>query len=419
MNVPLRSWLPLALLVSGGGACSAAGSAGTGGADGGSSAQAPCWAELGLPLPPSRSLPQLVAIGEVALDADGVGAPLALALPQGAAGLTLRVTAGQPPPGEPACVQVHALETAGGVPWVTPPATFSDRGAYCVSCPERVAVGVGYGSFVLPSSGAPPTMDTGFRLRVAARDCPTYLSYHPASGVTPRLRVELAALEAPPAEAVGLLPLELVFAEGSAFFGSEVAQAEVPALIAAVNDELAQAGLEVRVARARELAAEGFDPLVFPLGDHRRLAALRSLAAVCGGVTEEAAQGYVPVYFVGCLREESDVFGSHEPLGYTTHIPGGFAPPGLADGVFLRGRGCSSATPGSLSAAALGRLLAHELGHYLGLYHTVESDGTPDALDDTGTENLMHYLPQLSASTGLSPQQRAVVRRHPLVRWPR
>jgi hypothetical protein len=57
------------------------------------------------------------------------------------------------------------------------------------------------------------------------------------------------------------------------------------------------------------------------------------------------------------------------------------------------------------------------LGHYLGLYHSVEEDGTTDLLDDTGADNLMSYRPSTTGSPVLSASQFRIMRRHPAVRW--
>ena len=61
-------------------------------------------------------------------------------------------------------------------------------------------------------------------------------------------------------------------------------------------------------------------------------------------------------------------------------------------------------------------LVAHLLGHALGLFHTEEESGHRDPLDDTGTgdSNLMFWY--ASGENQLSVDQRFVILRSPLVK---
>ena len=63
----------------------------------------------------------------------------------------------------------------------------------------------------------------------------------------------------------------------------------------------------------------------------------------------------------------------------------------------------------------LAHVMAHEGGHFLGLFHTVEFFGAEDPLPDTPTggesqTNLMH--PSVGGETGLTEQQSQVMNRH-------
>jgi hypothetical protein len=76
-------------------------------------------------------------------------------------------------------------------------------------------------------------------------------------------------------------------------------------------------------------------------------------------------------------------------------------------------------------AAAVGQVTAHEIGHYLGLYHTAESDGSHDIIEDTlecpdectsaSGGYLMHWQYAGSAVPIISEGQAHVILAHPLV----
>jgi hypothetical protein len=82
---------------------------------------------------------------------------------------------------------------------------------------------------------------------------------------------------------------------------------------------------------------------------------------------------------------------------------------------------------------AAGAVAAHEIGHFLGLYHTTESNGAHDIIDDTlecpasgtnslcttvGNGNLMHWQYTGVSLPGISGGQAHVILAHPLVAPP-
>lgn len=348
---------------------------------------------------------------------DGGGVSAAVALPIAASMAVVRISAATSA-GAKACVQVDQAFDDKGTTWVSAPASGLDYGDYCQSCPQRVSVGVGSALFVLPSGEPTSVSASQLTLRVGQRDCTTML---PAgSGGLSMLRLQTPIGLAAPATTTsqGEVRLQVAITPGSVFYdNSEVYPAELAAAVKMASALLAPAGLSLRVVRVRRMRGE--DPLVVERGDHAALDRAMDTLFECEPNPEARDDRWVPVLLTGCLKARDPLLGqSSEVDGLVSHIPGGFTTSGVAHGVFLKGRSCfGGSAPLAWESAALGKLLAHELGHYLGLYHSVESDGTQDTLTDTGADNLMNYRPFLSGSTQLSAGQSRVMRRHPAVFW--
>jgi hypothetical protein len=163
-------------------------------------------------------------------------------------------------------------------------------------------------------------------------------------------------------------------------------------------------------------AAQGFALIQVRFGVYVELPGLFRLSA-------GAANSAIDLFFVKDIQPRSS---DGEPEAEAGGIPGPLGMHGTA------GSGIAIATDMMAGdATGLGRTLAHEIGHYLGLFHTSEADGSVlDALDDTpecrlaqdtagngldvkdctgfGADNLMFWAK--TTGTVLTSEQRAVLR---------
>lgn len=380
-----------------------------------------CWVEVDARIAGGDEVAQFTPIGETAVDTSGKASAVTLDVDTASGPAVFRV---YDPSGRPPCVQLLSVtDPVSGTSWVTPPSQREDYGPYCVSCPQRTSVGVGAGLYVLPSGDPQPQPARSLSIEAAVRDCPTFLPPLSQPSAS-RLRIERLYISSPidgrPASdrAEGVIPIEIAITRGSIFYDrGEALPGELAAALDEVNAMLRPGFLTVRVTRVRR--AEGEDPLIIPRGDHSALERVRSELGVCEGSVDPVRPDRVSLVLAGCIKTEDPILMQEgEPDGFVPHIPDGWLPPERAQGIFLKGRGCAlGGTQVRWASSNLAKLIAHELGHYLGLYHSVEENGQSDRIADTGADNLMHFRPFSVATAVITPGQFRVMRRHPVVRW--
>lgn len=334
---------------------------------------------------------------------DGHSAAVSFAVAPAARTILLRATF----PGGSAgrCVTLDRADLDGNT-WIADGGR-PDWGNYCTTCTERASVGHGWGLFSLPNDGGPMPPGGTLTVGLDLRDCTTLLPVDPLSA-PPAVRLELWQPRTLAPEH-GTLPVRFFFEDGGQFGSDDPLFGDA---VGVMRDLYAGVGIDLDAAPGGDFVRTDPDPLTFGTDDHTALDAQMVRAVAQLG-------GFVPVIFTRCLVQHDPLQRRDDRLdGISAGVPGGFAPDGLADAVYVRFGACDALEPVAYwpSAQMLGKVIAHEVGHFLGLYHSVEASGVTDLLDDTDATNLMYYHPLDAAVTGgFSPEQGRVMRMHPLV----
>lgn len=344
-----------------------------------------------------------VELGSVQTGADGYSGELAFDLPADVTALTITL---QGPDG--VWLQIAGLQRESPVALV-PPAWLgiSPQPSVCLTpCANRVLAQVGHAAFLFPATSLVELIPGKQRLRV-------YAYVRDGSAISPAAAsvTVVAWFVRAPLGVRRSLPLNLVLT-GAAGLTPETAKQheQFQTALGELRARLAVAGIEL--APVRLFAGDPKTGFVLtragPDND------LDALFASAKGLPEG-----LNLFIVDTIYAASG--GGGPPgldllLGIAGGIPGVPASPGSP-------RAGIAVAADVDEPVRFGRTMAHEIGHYLGLFHTTEAkDGSGDAVADPLPDtpapdptNLMHWTVS-QATSALRHEQIQVMLRSPLLR---
>lgn len=259
--------------------------------------------------------------------------------------------------------------------------------------PNRVIQDVGISAALFPDNPMITVSGGAYRLVI------TGLTISGNNGLPYVGDIDVSVLYRTEEPTAGLLPVTLYFT-GAGNITAESAQTDslIQDALVRLGEIYAQAGLSIGVVTYVESEAR-----------------FRTIEVGSGGfgVMEEmfattAGQGPgLHFFFV-------DRFEGGFPGGMIAGISGGLPGPALAPGTGNSGVAVAITTANN-DSDILAHVMAHEGGHWLGLFHTSEITGTEDQMPDTpagqaGDTHLMY--PAVGGGTMVSTEQSVILRRH-------
>ncbi len=345
---------------------------------------------------------QVIELGALATDAQGISAEVAFEIDSAASAFVIELNAD-----EGVALTIASLRAPDGLT-VVPPAWIGLSGSpwLCETpCANRIAARPGQAAFLFPNTPLMTVRPGTWTMRAYAFSA---TGADPAPVAAP-LSARVVVVRTPQGRTPGnALPFNLCLT-GAMGINAEIAQAHprVQAALGEVTATFAQAGLVL--APLRYLDVVDAPQVVASIqGDGNDLHQLFS-----------ASEG-LPLGVNVFLVERFDVAGAEgHGAGPVLGIAGGIPGPVLQTGGPRTGVAVALALELG-QPDRLGRVMAHEVAHYLGLFHSSEAaavdgsshhDNLPDTSDDD-PDNLMYW--KVGSGAGqISADQAAVLAHNP------
>ncbi len=359
--------------------------------------------------------PVWLPLGVTAIDASGHSLPLSVTVASNDRFLAIRVRPAQPDPSAPWCFAIEDVVLPDGSVWIQPLSSKLGAGSQSNGS-QRALPQHGYGVFVLPNDGVSALPDGVIHFRVVLRDCRYDIPVTRVDGganqgglyakLAKSVVVEFAHEAAFAANAQPRLEIRIAISALSGINVDTLATNDGwTKAIAAAQAIFASAGVTLTIGRVAAFEA----PSILTYGPGMRTeldAAYDSALTALTDNTAERSLRFVPVMIVRCLLRDTPIGGLQTYAGQTTRLPGGAPFGASASGVFISTLDCTQPSL-ALSGSKLGFILAHELGHHLGLLHTNTPLG--EQRSESGVTDVMQST---SSAIAFTAKQAAAMRRH-------
>lgn len=282
--------------------------------------------------------------------------------------------------------------------------------ATCIPCANRVSAAQKVAAFLLPNDPQIQVAGGEWLMRIRSTGIlktAAGISYPPQPGVCD---VTIVARTEPVPDTGRLVVHVHLTGAGGLDAAAAATDERLQGALADAAAILAGAGITLEVGGYHDVPGAADDPTLVDL--ESTLGAPNDLSKLLlTGQGDDVAA--LNLFFVNSIYRDGDFAGGGLVLGIAAGVPGpAFLGPtyrsGVAVALFDFGRGTDY----------LGQVIAHEVSHYLGLYHSTEKDAVwHDTLLDTAEDdpaNLMYWA-YSADQVAISEAQAWVLRSHPLV----